>query len=154
MSEKITYQIENFYRLKEEVNELFQKHWEEIALFKDRMKLNPDWDFYTALYEQRQLGLYTARKGKKLIGYFVVIAKSHPHYKDHLVAVNDIIFVDPEYRKGLTGYKLIKFAKENLKELGVSVLAVNIKVHKPFDKLLERLGFVNTERLYTVYLGD
>ncbi len=150
----VTYQIENFYTLKEEVDELFKKHWEEIALFKDKMKLNPDWSFYEQLYLEGSLGLFTARKGKKLIGYFVVIAKAHPHYKDHIVASNDIIFIDPEYRKGLTGYKLIKFAKENLKELGVSVLAVNIKVHKPFDKLLERLGFENTERLYTVYIGD
>mgnify|MGYP001250854184 FL=1 len=154
MVEKVTYQIENFYTLKQQVDELFQKHWEEIALYKDKMKLNPDWEFYEHLYQEGMLGLYTARKGSKLIGYFVVIAKPHPHYKDHLVAANDIIFVDPDHRKGLVGYKLIKFAKENLKQLGVSVLAVNIKVHKPFDKVLQRLGFENTERLYTVYLGE
>lgn len=154
MTDKVTYQIENFYTLKEQVNELFIKHWEEVALFQDKMKLNPDWDFYTTLYEQGNLGLFTARKGTKLIGYFVVVARQHPHYKDHLVAANDIIYIDPEHRKGLTGYKLIKFAKENLKELGVSVLSVNVKVHRPFDKLLERLGFENTERLYTVYIGD
>lgn len=154
MSDKVTFQIENFYTLKEQVNELFVKHWEEVALFKDKMKLNPDWDFYTALYEQGNLGLFTARKGDKLIGYFVVVARPHPHYKDHLVAANDIIFIDPEHRKGLVGYRLIKFAKDNLRELGVSVLSINVKVHRPFDKLLERLGFENTERLYTAYIGE
>jgi len=154
MSDKVTYQIENFYTLKEQVHELFVKHWEEVALYKDKMKLNPDWGFYTTLYEQGNLGLFTARKGTKLIGYFVVVARQHPHYKDHLVAANDIIFIDPEYRKGMTGYKLIKFAMDNLKELGVSVISVNVKVHRPFDKLLERLGFENTERLYTAYIGD
>lgn len=150
----VTYQIENFYSLKEQVDELFKKHWEEIALYKDKMKLNPDWDFYEALYKQGALGLYTARKDNKLIGYFVVVAKEHPHYKDHLVASNDIIFIDPEHRKGLVGYKLIKFAKEHLKEIGISVLSINMKTHKPFDKVLERLGFKNTERLYSVYIGE
>jgi GNAT superfamily N-acetyltransferase len=154
MNDKVTYQIENFYTLKEEVDELFQKHWEEIALFKDKMKLNPDWNYYEMLYKEGMLGLYTARKNNKLVGYFVVVAKEHPHYKDHTVAANDILFVDPDHRKGLVGYKLIKFAKENLKELGVSVLSINFKTHKPFDKILERLGFENTEKLYTVYIGD
>lgn len=150
----IKYQREDFYKVREEVDELFYKHWEEIALNKDKIKLNPDWSFYETVYLAGNLGIYTARAGEKLVGYFVVIARPHPHYKDHLFAVNDIIFIDQEYRKGLVGYKLIKFVENDLKKMGVSVLAVNTKVHKPFDSVLERLGFENTERLYTKYIGE
>mgnify|MGYP000182766692 CR=1 FL=1 len=148
------YALEDFYVVKEEVDELFYKHWEEIALNKDKIKLNPDWSFYELLYAEGLLGVYTVRKDKHLVGYFIVVAKPHPHYKDHTFAVNDIIYIDPDYRKGLVGLKLIKFVEEDLKSKGVSVLAVNTKVHKPFDAVLKRLGFENTERLYTKYIGE
>jgi|TARA_R110000851_G_scaffold146318_1_gene285989 GNAT superfamily N-acetyltransferase len=148
------YSREDFYKVKEEVDELFYKHWEEIALNKDKIKLNPDWSFYEALYTSGNLGVYTVRKDEQLVGYFIVVARPHPHYKDHLFAVNDIIYIDPKYRKGLVGFKLIKFVEQDLKKMGVSVLAVNTKVHKPFDAVLERLGFENTERLYTKYIGE
>lgn len=150
----IKYQREDFYKVKREVDELFYNHWEEIAVNKDKIKLNPDWSFYEAIYTSGNLGIYTVRDKEKLVGYFIVIAKPHPHYKDHLFAVNDILYLDPNYRKGLVGYKMIKFVEEDLKKMGVSVLAVNTKVHKPFDPLMERLGFDLTERVYTKYIGE
>jgi len=57
-----------------------------------------------------------------------------------------------DYRKGFAGIKLIKFAKKCLTEDGVSVLTINTKVHQPFDKVLERLGFNLIERTYSSYL--
>lgn len=150
----IKYQREDFYKVKKEVDELFYNHWEEIAVNKDKIKLNPDWSFYETVYTSGNLGIYTVRDKEKLIGYFIVIAKPHPHYKDHLFAVNDILYLDPKYRKGLVGYKMMKFVEEDLKKMGVSVLAVNTKVHKPFDPLMERLGFDLTERVYTKYIGE
>jgi len=144
---------EDFYIVRKEVDELFYKHWEEIAVNKDKIKLNPDWSFYESIYEAGNLGIYTARKDTNLVGYFIVIARPHPHYKDHIFAANDIIYIDPDYRKGLVGYKLIKFVENDLKNMGVSVLTINTKVHKPFDAVLERLGFENVERLYSKYIG-
>ena len=150
----IKYQREDLYKVKDEAADLLQKHWEEIALNKERIKLNPDWDAYSKFYKAGHLGIYTARKNDKLIGYFVVIANTNPHYKDHLFAVNDIIYLDPEYRKGFVGIKLIKYAEKDLKNLGVSVFTINTKVHKPFDSVLERLGFNLIERVYSKYIGE
>jgi len=75
------------------------------------------------------------------------------HYQDHSFAHNDVIFVDPEYRKGFTAWRLIKFATEQLELAGVSVMMINIKRHKPFDKLLQRLGFTESESIYSKRLG-
>lgn len=147
-------QEEDFYKVKEEVDQLFYKHWEEIAVNKDKIKLNPDWSFYEGLYLAGNLGVYTIRHLENLVGYFVIIARQHPHYKDHIFASNDIVYIDPDYRKGLAGYFLIKYAEKDLKKRGVSVLVVNTKVHKPFDAVLERLGFENVERIYSKYIGD
>lgn len=150
----IKYQREDLYKIKDEISNLIQDHWEEIALNKEKIKLNPDWSAYSALYEAGKLGIYTARKNEKLIGYFVVIANSNPHYKDHLFAVNDIIYLAPEHRKGFVGVKLIKYAEKDLKKFGVSVFTINTKVHKPFDSVLERLGFNLIERVYSKYIGE
>ena len=153
-TQDIKYQREDLYKIKDEISNLLQGHWEEIALNKEKIKLNPDWDAYSALYESGKLGIYTARKNNKLIGYFVVIANSNPHYKDHLFAVNDIIYLVPEHRKGFVGIKLIKYAEKDLKNFGVSVFTINTKVHKPFDSVLERLGFNLIERVYSKYIGE
>lgn len=148
----ITYQQEFLVTVENDIKPLLERHWEEIAVNKDVIKLNPDWDAYAELEWNGNLKIFTARDDGKLIGYFVVIVRKHIHYKDHLFAANDILFVAPEFRKGTTGTKLIKFAEKCLKEDGVSVLVVNTKRHKPFDKLLDWLGFNHVENVYSKLL--
>jgi GNAT superfamily N-acetyltransferase len=100
------------------------------------------------------IGVYTVRKDEKLVGYLVVLARNHPHYKDHIFASNDILFIDKEHRKGLVGYFLVKYVTEDLEKRGVSVLLFNTTVDKPYDPILKRLGFKHSEKLYTKYLGE
>lgn len=148
----ITYQQESLVTTKEDARPLLEQHWEEIALNKDTIKLNPDWDAYADLEDAGVLKIFTARLDGQLIGYFVVFVKEHLHYKDHLFAYNDILFLTKEYRKGFTGAKLMKFAEKCLKEDGVSVVIVNTKRHKPFDVLLNWLGYKHIENIYSKVL--
>ena len=150
----VKYQQEFLETTYEEAKPLLNSHWDEIALNKDKIKLNPDWDAYESLEVQGKLKIFTARDDGRLVGYFVVIVGVNIHYKDHLFASNDIIYLSPEHRKGFTGIKLIKFAEKCLKTDGVSVLTINTKVHKPFDKLMDFLKFRKIERVYSKYLGD
>jgi len=145
---------EFLHQVVDEAKPLLEEHWEDIALNKDKIKVNPDWDTYYLLEDQGKLKIFTARLEGKLIGYFVVIVAPHIHYKDHLFACNDLIFVSKEYRKGRTGLKLIKFAEKYLKEDGVSVLNINTKNHKPFHSLMKFLGYNSIETVYSKYLGD
>ena len=150
----ITYQQEFLSDCRKDCEELIRLHWEEIALNKEVIKLNPDWESYGALEEAGTLKIFTARNGSNLVGYFVVLVGRSLHYKDHIFAENDIIYLHKDYRKGYTGIKLIKFAEKCLKEDGVSILKVNTKVHQPFDTLMSFLKFNLIERVYTKYLGD
>ena len=150
----ITYQQEFLDTCKEDAQELIRLHWEEIAVNKDKIKLNPDWDAYDTLENANALRIFTARDSGELVGYFVVIVGNNLHYKDHIFAENDIIYLHADYRKGFTGIKLIKFAEKCLKHDGVSVLKLNTKVHQPFDQLMSYLKFDLVERVYTKYLGD
>lgn len=148
----ITYQQESLVTCVSDIKPLLEKHWEEIALNKDKIKLNPDWEAYHNLEDMGALKIFTARADGQLVGYFVVICRKHLHYVDHVFAFNDVIFVSQDFRKGSLGTKLMKFAEQCLKEDGVSVLVVNTKRHKPFDALLMWLGYSHTENIYSKYL--
>lgn len=152
----LKYQQEFLATIKTDIQYLIELHWSEIALNQDNIKLNPDWDAYHNLEDQGKLKIFTARDDDgddKLIGYFVVILGNNIHYKDHLFAANDVIYLHKDYRKGFAGTRLIKFAESYLKGDGVSVLLINTKVHQPFDKVLDRIGFNLIERVYSKYLG-
>lgn len=149
-----TYQQEFLLSVEDEIKPLLEDHWDEIATNKHIIKLNPDWDIYHQLEQEGMLHIFTARDEGKLIGYFVTITRANIHYKDHLFAANDIIFIKQEYRKGFTGIRLIKFAEKFLKEDGISVLLINTKIHKPFDKLLLWLNYKHIENVYSKFLGD
>jgi GNAT superfamily N-acetyltransferase len=150
----VKYQQEFLSSVRGEIEPLLNSHWEEIALNKEKIKLNPDWDAYQSFEDQGKLKIFTARDDGQLVGYFVVIVGTNIHYKDHLFASNDIIYLSPNHRKGFTGIKLIKFAEKCLKNDGVSVLTINTKVHQPFDKLMDFLKFRKIERVYSKYLGE
>lgn len=149
------YKQEFLSDVEDEIKPLLNQHWKEIALNQDRVKLNPDWEAYADLESDGKLKIFTARTdGGALVGYFVVVVTRHIHYKDHLFASNDILFLSEEHRKGFTGIKLIRFAEKCLKEDGVSVLVVNTKVHRPFDKLLMFLGYSKIERIFSKFIGE
>lgn len=137
---------------KEDIKPLLEKHWEEVALHQGKIKLNPDWKEYARLDAEGSLIAFTARKDGALVGYCVLIKSRSIHYKDHIFACNDVVFVIPEYRNTSTGYKLIKAAQEYCIDAGVSLMTVNTKVHIPFDKLMLDMGFDLVERIYSIFL--
>ena len=149
----ISIQLENMANVKEEIKPLLEEHWELVALNKGAIKLNPDYKEYARLDAAGVLKVFTARNDGALVGYFVLTISKSIHYSDHLFAINDVIFVKPDSRAGATGYKLIKYAEEYCKEIGVSVLTLNTKVHIPFDKLMVHMGFELIERVYSKFLG-
>ena len=150
----VNYQQEFLTSVVDDIKPLIKSHWDEIALNQDRIKLNPDWEAYQNFENQNRLRIFTARDEGELVGYFVVIIGVNIHYKDHLFASNDIIYLSPNHRKGFTGIRLIKFAEKCLREDGISVLTINTKVHQPFDKLMDFLKFNKVERVYSKYVGD
>ena len=150
----ITYETSALGPILEELKPILHLHYEEVAENKDKISLNPDYDKYLAMDAAGILHTVLARDGEKIIGYFICFVTPHIHYKDHLFASNDILFIHPDYRKGRAGIGLFKFAEQDLKAKGVSVLIIHMKVKHPFDPLCIKLGYTNIERLYSKYIGD
>jgi len=144
----LKYQQEFLYDFKADVGDLLQKDYEEIEHNKELRNLDPDWDIYGILEEQGSLMIFTCRDGLKLVGYFVVVTTPNLHSKGSTLAVADVIFLDKEYRVGLTGYKLFKFAEDCVREDGFKSLHVTTTEMNPIDPLMIRLGYAKIETKY------
>jgi len=147
------YSIEAFGDCIEELKPLLELHWEEIAVNKEKIKLNPNYDQYQALEDAGSLHMVVARDKGKVVGYFISFIVPHMHYQDHLWAMNDILFLHPDYRGGRTAMKLFAYAEADLKRLNVSVIQLHMKTEFPFEPLAQACGYKLVEYGYSKYIG-
>jgi GNAT superfamily N-acetyltransferase len=150
----IEYAVEDWLEALPELRMLFNEHWEEIALDQDSIKLEPDYTTYANLAVSDALHLVTARADGLIVGYHLSIIKPHLHYKSSLTCFTDVFFLKKDYRKGVIGYKLIKFFRDSVKEKGVQKVYMGTKLHLDLGPLLERLGFTPIERIYSQVFHD
>lgn len=144
----ITYQQEFLSSCLEDFKPMLEKHWEEIALYKDTIKLNPDYEKYYTLEDLSMLKVFTARDDGYPVGYLVFIVDVNLHYQDTVWAKMDILYISPQFRNARVGMRLISFAEECLKEDGVDVIMLGTKAHKPFGRLLRFMGYSKVETYY------
>jgi GNAT superfamily N-acetyltransferase len=150
----ITCQVEPFPPFLEEVKPILPIHWEELALHKEKVPLDPQYNVYLERDAQGGVISITAREDGKLIGYFVGFIAPGLHYQTCLTCTMDIFYVHPDHRGGGTGYHLFKSAEKKLKRRGVQRLFVGSKLHKDASWLFEKLGYEEVERYYSAWLGD
>jgi len=147
----ITYQVEEWSEeLYQEAYPLLMGQYLEIATDKEAKPYDPDFEQYQKVAELGMLRIVTARQMNAtghnvLIGYFVCIVARGLHYSQTTIALNDILYIDPKYRGGTAGYRLFKFAIEDLKNLGADILTIHMKTDYPFRSLLRKLDFHLTE---------
>jgi len=150
----ITYQYENFtVNLMNEIEPLLLEHWKELALDQNTITLEPDWAAYWLAKRNNNLCVITARSDVLLIGYYVGFIKPHLHYKNSLTAYNDIYWIHPDYRQGMTGIKFLKYIEEFMKNAGVQRIIMNTKAHLDKSPIFERLGYRPSDIVYTKVLG-
>ncbi len=130
-----------------EVMPLLEKHYHEIAHYKD-IELEPDVEQYLRLEEMGALRCFIARDEMDVIaGYAVFFIRHNLHYKSSLQALQDLIFIDPE-RRGF-GANFIIWCDEQLKAEGVQVVYHHVKAEHNFGGMLERLGYKLVDLIYT-----
>lgn len=144
----ITYQVERLADIKIEVAPLLLRHWEEIALNRDTVPLDPNWDQYLFMDREGYLQITTAREDGKIVGYAAYFIAANLHYRSLVVADSDIFWLAPEKRKGMVGVKLLKAAEEHLKAVGVNKIVNKVKLKHDVGAVFERLGYTPIERLY------
>lgn len=157
----VDYAIEHLSEaLWEEVQPLLESHWHEVAHYAD-IPLKPNRDLYQRIDQTGGLRVYTARTAVpagdrgRLIGYLAVFVSHSLHYADHLMANQDVLFVDPLHRGSRCGVDLIRFAHERLREEGVSVLFQHVKHRSDINigpMLTRLLGYEHVDDILAVRL--
>lgn len=137
----IIYRVENLTENFSEIEDLLEGHWQEIAGYKDHIKLEPDWNAYAKMDEADMVKFYTVRDDGKMVGYSLFLIAPLIHYKSTKVAANDIIYIRPEYRKGWVGIKLLKFCHNHLKASGLIRITWHVKPDHDWTKILIRMGY-------------
>lgn len=123
-----------------EVEPLLEDHYYELALNQERVKLNPKWREYGFLQSVGNFVLLTARDGKRLAGYNAFFVNTHMHYADLVVAVNDVFYLHPDYRRGATALRFLRFSEDYLKDRAHKV-AYHFKATNNFGPILQRIGY-------------
>lgn len=124
----------------EEAMPLLHAHWREVAHYED-IALQPDRSVYAASDAAGLIRFYSARADARLVGYALFFVRPNPHYAQSVQAAQDVLYVDPAYR-GLTGYRLIQYADEQLRSEGVQAVYHHQKrAHPQLGRVLERLGY-------------
>lgn len=151
----LTYQVEPFDIAWPEMCKLFEGHYDEIALDKERIKLSPSHDRYKAMADLGMFHILTARSDGLLIGYWATFVYPHFHYDHDLMGFCDIYYLKPEFRKGRNGINLFKEAEKALKKRGCVKIFSATKLHGDLDnsKLFEWLGWKWVEKVYSKYIG-
>lgn len=128
-------------KLIEEMIPLWKAHDKEVPGIGG-IALDPDLSAYEKMDVAGILRIFTVRDTPgSLHGYQVMMVSLHPHSRKSLQAVQDILYICPEARKGLEGYLFIKWCCEQLKEEGVQVVHQYISAKNDFGKMLERAGY-------------
>jgi GNAT superfamily N-acetyltransferase len=150
----IEFGVEKYHQVSEDIKDLIKLHYEEIAVNKDVIPLDPDWDRYKQLDDKGLILTVTARDDGKLIGYAIFFVTTHLHYKSTYYANNDLLYLHPDYRKGLIGVRLITLSEKYLKEKGVTKIMWHIKFNKDFSRLLHHLGYVDEDIIVGKIIKD
>lgn len=144
----IEYKIENPQECFDEVCEMLQQHYEELSVTKG-FKLNPDFDVYHQAIKKNVLKVVVCKKDNKIIGYILYLIGPNLHFKNCLLAIQDIYYLKPKYRKGFIGIKMFIFAENYLKSIGVNMIKYSTTTHFDNSKLFEFLGCNFIEKVYT-----
>lgn len=151
----IEFAVENYRDIIDEALPLLERHWNELALDRDTIPLEPDYVRYSELARQGTLHVTTVRWDGELVGYAWFILLHSLHYRSLFVADSDIFWLAPEHRRGWTGIQLLRFAEDRLAEAGVNKIIYRTKLgNHDLRVLFCRLGYSPIEMLYAKKVGS
>jgi GNAT superfamily N-acetyltransferase len=150
----ITFAVESLTERLEELKPHFPRHWEELALDKDKVPLDPQYDIYLARDAQGEVMFIAGRDAGRLVGYFVGFIAPGLHYRTCLTLTEDIFWIAPEFRGHGGGLQLFKAVEAEARRRGVQRMFVGSKLHKDASWLFERLGYTEVERYYSKFFEE
>lgn len=150
----ITAQVEDWETFCKEVQPCLPLHWEELALNRDKVPLDPMYEVYDAHAEAGRLLIVTLREAGKIVGYFIGFVAPGLHYRTCLTLTMDIFWTHPDIRGGFAGVKLFRAVEKEAKRRGVDRIVYGSKLHKDASRLFEFLKMEPIEVYYSKWIGS
>lgn len=149
----LTAQVETVAGVLDEIKPLFDRHWEVLALDKDKSPLDPQYEVYLEREGRGEALVVTLRELGVLVGYFVGFVAPGLHYRRTLTFTMDIFWVREDHRNRMGGLKLMKCLMRELKRRGVQRAFLGSKLHQDAGRLFEAFGFAPVETYYSKWIG-
>lgn len=151
----VTFQEERWSECWTEMQKLWDNYWHEVRNEQELDEPNPAHQVYEAYEKTGNLQLITVRNvAGELVGFHVTMISYHHQRRTVLCGFFDLWYLDPAYRKGLTGYSLLKHVEVGLRKRGVQCLYGGSSTRNDVGALFERLGWSQAETLYTKKLRN
>ncbi len=130
-----TFAIEKYDDVIEEAKPLLEKHFDELASYKD-ISLKPRNRLYRIAEILGEFVIFTVRDGLALIGYAAFFIREPMHYEGSVWAFADLIWIHPDWRNAGFGRQLVQFCEAELAKRGVKVVNLGEKIAHPALGLL------------------
>jgi len=130
-------QAERFATVLPELLPLHAEHWLETEHHRHEIALEPDYEAMAASELAGRLLQFTARRDGALVGGLRMFVTPSLHTKS-LLAEEDTLFVSAAHRGGWLGSKLIAYAEDCLRLIGVREVYADSKLVNGADVLLRR----------------
>lgn len=144
---------ESFIENVGELKTLIHAHWKKLALDKDKVPLDPQWEVYFAREQAGELSFVVLRDAGRMVGYWITFIAPGLHYRTCLTATMDIWNVLPDYERAGPILTLSRAVLRELERRGVNRSFVGEKLHKPCGKLYRAMGYEAIETMYSKWIG-
>ena len=142
---KLTFQPESLVDTASELTPLFVRYSAEIY----KAPLDPDWQGLFRLTAAGMLKMVTARFDGLLAGFAISNIGTHIMFKSTPHGITFAVWLDPAYRTAWSGYRLLRFNRDFLLDLGCKRLCISTDARNPrLGKVYERLGYKFDELSY------
>lgn len=147
-------QVEPFTAMRQELQPMLPRHYEELALDKWSVPLDPDWPKYERMDAAGMLSIVTLRAQGRLAGYCFMVVDTELHYRTTLSAKMDVFWIAPEYRGRMGGVRLFRAVEDELRRRGCRRIFMGSKLHKDSSRLFLALGYRPIEQWFSKLLED
>lgn len=145
---------ESFIDCVGEIRRLIDGHWEKLALNKDQVPLDPQWEVYFAREQAGELMFIPLRDDGRMVGYWIAFIAPGLHYKTCLTATMDIWNVLPEYERPVPILTLMRAVDREYARRGVRRAFAGEKLHLPCGRLYRMFGYTPVEVYHVKMFGD
>ena len=148
----VVFQQVRLHEAWDDIEDLIDEHYRAITLLsanKD-VALEPNKDTYLNIEMTGAYRVYIVRDKETLaiVGYGGYFVSKSLHYTLSLQAVQDVLYVKPEYRSGWIGYRFLKYIEQCMRNDGVDALYQAVTVAHDYSKLLRRLNYREAETVF------